>query len=92
MPGSDGERLAVVEQRLHDLAERIAEHLRKADERSDRVRELEAAVGLLVEAHKQTRRADAEQYRRLEVRLARLTVAVMCASVLVSLVVAFIPR
>lgn len=81
-----GERLSRVEERILDLRQDFAEHLRKADERSDRVREVEAVLRLLVEAQKEARRQEASQYRVLVVSIQRAGLAIAFAGVLVSLV------
>lgn len=86
MAGTLGERLSRVEERLNDLRSDYAEHLRKADERSDRVREVEAVLRLLVEAQKEARRQEDTQYRRLVVSIQRAGLAIACSGVLVSIV------
>lgn len=69
-----------------DLRRDFEEHLHKADERSDRVREVEVVLRLLVEAQKEARRQEASQYRKLVVSIQQAALAVAFAGVLVALV------
>lgn len=86
MSEAHGERLTRVEDRLDALRSHFDSHLREAKERSDRVREVEQAVLLLVEAQKEARRQEATQYRRLEVTIQRLAVAITFAGLVVAIV------
>ena len=81
MPGEPVERLARVEQQLGDLRREFDKRMRDADERSDRVRELEAAMKLLLQAQKVAREQEDRQYRRLELRIQILTLVVGFAAV-----------
>lgn len=84
---TDGERLAAVEQRLTDMRREFDVHLDDAQRRSNRIREVESALLLLVDAQKRARDAETQQYRRVEVRLQALTVAVAFAAFLLSLTI-----
>lgn len=72
----DGERIARNEQSISDLRSDIQE-LREAL-RGDhhRLREVESAVSLMIDAQKQARREEHNQYRRMEIKLQWLAVAV----------------
>lgn len=59
-------------------------HLGEARLRSDRVRELENAVLLLVDAQKRARRDEESQYRRLEARLQGQGIAIAAAGLAVA--------
>jgi len=62
-------------------------HLDDAQRRSNRIREVENALILLVDAQKQARLAETAQYRRVEIRLQVLTVAVAFAALILSLTI-----
>ena len=62
-------------------------HLGDAQLRSNRIREVENALILLVDAQKQARLAETAQYRRVEIRLQVLTVAVAFAALILSLTI-----
>ena len=82
---TDGERLAAVEQTIKDLRREYDSHLADTQRRHNRIRELENAMLLLVEAQKNARAAESKQYRRVEIRLQILTVAVAFAAFALSL-------
>ena len=82
---TDGERLAAVEQTIKDMRREFDSHLDDAQRRHNRLREMEQAILLLVEAQKNARAAESKQYRRVEVRLQILTVAVAFAAFALSL-------
>ena len=84
---TEGERIATLEQSVRDLRREFDVHLEDADRRSNRIREMEAAVMLLIEAQKTARAAETRQYRRVEVRLQALTVAVAFAALMLSLTI-----
>lgn len=84
---TDGERLAAVEQRLSDMRREFDSHLDDAQRRSNRIREVENALILLVDAQKQARLQETAQYRRVEIRLQALTVAVAFAALILSLTI-----
>ena len=89
MPGDPSERLARVEERLGELRREFDKRMRDADERSDRVRELEAAMKLLLQAQKVAREQEDRQYRRLELRIQILTLVVGLAAVVSSVVAVY---
>jgi len=62
-------------------------HLDDAQRRSNRIREVENALILLVDAQKQARLQETAQYRRVEIRLQVLTVAVAFAALILSLTI-----
>ena len=73
---TEGERLATLEEQYRDLVRRLDD--RKAEEKRtrDRLHKLEGITGTLVDEMKHARRQEAVQYRRLELRLQAMTVAV----------------
>ena len=85
---TDGERLAAVEQTLKDMRREFDSHLDDATRRHNRLREMEQAILLLVEAQKNARHAEASQYRRVEVRLQTLSVVVALSALVLSVVIA----
>lgn len=90
MPASPEERLATLEAHLSDLRNDFNSHLADAKSRSERVREMERAVGLMIEAQKIARRQEETQYRRLEIRIQWLVLSVALVGVAVTLAVALI--
>lgn len=78
------ERIARNEQALSDLRADIAE-IREAM-RSDhhRLRSVESSVSLMIDAQKRARRAEALQYRRVELRLQWLALSVGVGGLLMS--------
>ena len=84
---TEGERLAAVEQRIADMQREFDAHVGDATRRHNRLRELEKAIILLVEAQRVARADEKKQYRRVEVRLQTLTVAVAFAALLLSLMI-----
>jgi len=87
---TDGERLAAVEQTVKDMRREFDSHLDDAQRRHNRMREMEQAILLLVEAQKTARSAEATQYRRVEVRLQVLTVVIAVAAFALSLSIALV--
>lgn len=81
---SDVERIARNEQAIADLRADVAE-IREAM-RSDhhRLRDVESAVGLMLDAQKRARRAEQVQYRRVELRLQWLALAVGVGGLMMS--------
>lgn len=79
---TDGERLATLEQRVGDLARTIGEHIEKAERRSDRVRELEAALRAMMATMREARDGEKRQYQRIEIRIQWLTLVVGLAAVI----------
>ncbi len=69
MPAPPGERIARLEQQLSDLRREFDDHVDDAGKRSNRMREVENALSILIEAHKQARRDEEKQYRSLEVKV-----------------------
>lgn len=89
MPLPDGERLATLETKVAELQRDLDVLLHAADKRSDRVRELEGAVKLMIQAQKLARQAEERQYRRLELRLSILTVIIGIGAIIVPVALAF---
>jgi len=87
-----GERIARNEQAITDLREDVRDIRTSATSDHHRIRNVEDAVNLLLEAQKQARRAEHTQYRRLEVRVQWLTLVVAFAAVIGPLIVAFVNR
>ena len=85
-PESVEVRVGVLSQRVTDLVQDIDELKREVHGYHHRLRGVEAAVALLVEQQKDSRRAEQSQYRRLELRLQWLAIAVTLAGVVVSVV------
>lgn len=92
MAPTEGERLATIEAVLRELRGDIGERKQEEERTRKRLHELEGAVNLLLEAQKMARRAEANQYRRLELRLQLLTIVVAIGSLVVPLAIAFISR
>ena len=90
MPESIETRVGVLSQRVVDLVDDIDELKTAVKGYHHRLRAVESAVALLVEAQKDARRAESAQYRRLELRLQWLAVAVAFAGVIVSIVLVVI--
>ena len=86
MPESIESRVAVLSQRVTDLVDDIDELKESIRSYHHRLRAVETAVSLLVDSQKDARRAEQSQYRRLELRLQGLAVAVTLAGVLISVV------
>jgi hypothetical protein len=89
VPLPDGERLATLETKVAELQRDLDVLLHAADKRSDRVRELEGAVKLMIQAQKLARQAEERQYRRLELRLSILTVIIGIGAIIVPVALAF---
>lgn len=81
------ERVARNEQAISDLRADIVEIRSAQRDDHHRLRDIEAAVNLLVESQKQARRAEETQYRRIELRLQALTAAVAFAGAIFPIVV-----
>jgi hypothetical protein len=79
-----------VEQTLKDMRREFDVHLDDATRRSNRIREVENALLLLVEAQKNARNAEAKQYRRVEVRLQTLSVVIAVAAFVLSLTIVLV--
>lgn len=77
-------------QRVADLVGDIDELKTAVREYHHRLRGVEAAVALLVDAQKDARRGEANQYRRLELRVQWLSVSIAFAAILVSVVLTVI--
>lgn len=75
---------------IRALDDDIRELREQAKADHHRLRAAEAAVALLVDAQKEARRAEASQYRRLELRVQWLSVAIAFAAILVSVVLTVI--
>lgn len=90
MPPSEAERIATNEQAIRDLRGDIADIRQAARDDHHRLRDVEAAVALMLDAHKQARSAEEAQYRRLEMRLQWLTAAIALGTVTGPLIVAFV--
>lgn len=86
MPDSIDARVAVLGQRVLDLVGDIDDLKEAVRGYHHRLRAVETAVSLLVDAQKDARRSEESQYRRLEVKLQWLAVAVAFAGVIVSIV------
>lgn len=81
-----------MEQRVADLARTIREHIDRAERRSDRVRELEAAMRALIATMHEAREGEKRQYRRLETRIQMLTLVVGIAAVISPLLAVFVVK
>ena len=89
MPQTDGERIARIEAQIQGMRDRLTERERAQDERSDRLRELEAAVKMLLEGVRQTRRSAEIRNRNVVVWLQVLSLVVAVGGTLISLAIAF---
>ena len=65
MSAPEGERIARLEQRQDDFDERLVALDKRLREDHHRLRGAEAGVQALLDAHKEARRAEDRQYRRL---------------------------
>ena len=84
----EGERLATLERALVDVEKELAEVSAELVRNRKRLHDLEGLVGMLVNAQKEGRREEESQYRRLEIKIQWLAVAVAFAGVLVAIAVA----
>ena len=87
MPESLESRVAALGQRVVDLVQDIDELKREVHGYHHRLRGVESAVALLLEQQKDARRDEQSQYRRLEIKLQWLAVAITFAGVIVSVAV-----
>lgn len=78
------ERIARSEQSISDLRSDIKEIREAMRADHHRLRDVEAAVSLMLDAQKQARRAEATQYRRVELRLQWLALAVGIGGLMMS--------
>lgn len=83
-----GERITRVEAQLAEVRGELDSHLVDARARSDRMRELERAVGMLIDVHKDARRREETQYRRLELRVQWLSVSIAFAALVLAITIA----
>lgn len=83
-----GERITRVEAQLAEMRGDLANHLVDHRARSDRMRELESAVGMLIDVHKDARRREETQYRRLEVRVQWLSLSIAFATLVLAITIA----
>lgn len=88
MPPSDAERLATIEQVLRDVRADVDELRVTRREDHHRLRDVESSVSLMLEAHKDARRAEDAQYRRLEVRIQVLSISIGLGGLLMAVAVA----
>ena len=90
MPESRGVTNEVLAERIAslkaDVSELAAEQLRNRT----RLHNLEGFAAAYLDTQKANRRAEAHQYRRLELRLQVLTVVIALAAVVVPIVVAYL--
>lgn len=88
MPDSEGARIARLEERVagvrEDLGELVAEQLRHRT----RLHNLEGICATFLDQQRENRRSEARQYRRLEVRMQVLTIAVAIGAIFAPIVVA----
>ena len=78
----DGERIARLEQQIVALSDDIDDRKHEEERTRDRLHKVEGLLGMLVDQQKQARRAEADQYRRLELRMQVLTLAIAAAAAL----------
>lgn len=82
MPERELERLARLEEQVRGVREDIAELVAEAQRGRVRLHNLEGIAGSFVDIQKENRRKEADQYRRLELRIQVLTLIVGMAAVL----------
>lgn len=75
-----GERIARLEQAVDDLRSDVESVREAVAADHHRLRNTEAAVNMMLEAHKKARDAEDRQYRRVELRLQVLTAVVAFAA------------
>lgn len=76
------ERIAALEQQIIDLRGDIADRKHEEERTRDRLHKVEGLLGMLVDQAKQNRQHEANQYRRMELRLQALTVVIALAAIL----------
>jgi len=90
VPDSEGARIARLEERVagvrEDMGDLVAEQLRHRT----RLHNLEGIIATFVDQQRENRRGEARQYRRLEVRMQVLTIAVAIGAIFAPIVVAIV--
>lgn len=84
------ERIATLEQAIRDMRGDIADRKDEESRTRKRLHDIEGLLGMLVDQQKQNRRLEATQYRRVELRLQMLTLAVAVGAIVVPLAVTLI--
>lgn len=90
MPESEGVTIGVLVERLKGVREDMAELRQAQREDHHRLRSVEAAVQLMVDSQATNRRSEERQYRRLELRVQVLTLAVGFAAIASPIIVAIL--
>ena len=76
------ERIARLEQQITELFGDIADRKHEEERTRDRLHKVEGLLGMLVDQQKQNRAQEANQYRRMEIRLQVLTAVIAFAAML----------
>lgn len=90
MPGPEGVTIGVLVERLEGVRKDVAELRREQREDHHRLRGVESSVKQMIDAQRDNRRGEERQYRRLELRVQVLTVAVGFAAILSPILVAIL--
>lgn len=88
MPDSEGAHIARLEERVQGVREDLASIVSEQQAMRKRLHDVEGVTAAFLDIQKKARQGEAEQYRRLEVRIQVLTVIVGLAAVLAPVVVA----
>jgi hypothetical protein len=83
---TEGERLATVEAILHDIRGDVLDLKQETTEARKRLHKVEGIAGAFMDTQQENRRKEAEQYRRLGLRISYLTVVVGAAAILAPIV------
>ncbi len=76
------ERIARLEQQITELFGDIADRKHEEERTRDRLHKVEGLLGMLVDQQKQNRVQEANQYKRMELRLQLLTAVIAVAAIL----------
>lgn len=90
MPDSEGARIARLEERVGGVREDIDDIVREQLRHRTRLHNIEGICAAFVDQQKENRRGEARQYRRLEVRMQVLTIAVAIGAIFAPIIVAFV--
>lgn len=88
MPESEGARLARLEERVDGVREDMLDVVQEQLRHRTRLHNLEGICAAFVDQQRENRRSEVRQYRRLEVRMQVLTIAVAIGAIFAPIVVA----
>ena len=90
MPDSEGARIARLEERVAGVREDMTELVAEQQRHRIRLHNLEGICSAFVDQQRENRRSEANQYRRLELRLQVLTVVIAIAAIATPIVIAIV--